>query len=230
MEVKECAGKRRSLVLQHDSSSTPSQADESEDAVRKLAQADPFIEEGAEDEEPYDSEDGLEQEEDEDLDGDNDDEGVDDEDEDEEFEEQGSSDTDELLEQQEGDEEPEEGIPAKKSLVRVAEKVPRIWAAEKGKPAGGEQAVQDLDMERSLHVDDLSSDDEDGAGLNTIGRIPLHWYDEFDHIGYDVRGKKVMKEKGADRIDLALARRDDPAFMRTVYDGEYFDDRCGHSV
>jgi len=45
-----------------------------------------------------------------------------------------------------------------------------------------------------LHIDDLSSDDEDGN--NTIGRVPLHWYDEYEHIGYDTTGDKVMKGGG----------------------------------
>jgi hypothetical protein len=37
-------------------------------------------------------------------------------------------------------------------------------------------------------------------------RVPLHWYDEYDHIGYNVKGEKVMKSKGKDGIDQALAR------------------------
>lgn len=35
-------------------------------------------------------------------------------------------------------------------------------------------------------MDDLSSDDENDGGGNRIGRVPLHWYDGLDHIGYDV--------------------------------------------
>ncbi|GMI41444.1 hypothetical protein TrCOL_g11646 [Triparma columacea] len=50
-----------------------------------------------------------------------------------------------------------------------------------------------------LHIDDLSSDDEEGN--NTIGRVPLHWYDEYDHIGYDTSGSKVMKGAGESAED-----------------------------
>ena len=75
-------------------------------------------------------------------------------------------------------------------------------------------------MEQLLHVDDLSSDDEDARGQNTIGRVPLHWYDEFDHIGYDVNGQKIIKRKGQDRIDMALASKDDPNYARTIVDGK----------
>jgi len=37
-------------------------------------------------------------------------------------------------------------------------------------------------------------------------RIPLHWYDEYDHIGYDVHGKKIIKSKRADGVEQAIAR------------------------
>jgi ribosome biogenesis protein ERB1 len=69
-----------------------------------------------------------------------------------------------------------------------------------------------------LHTDDLSSDDEEDVNANTIGRVPLHWYDAYDHIGYTVTGDKIVKRKGKDRIDLALAHHDGPNANRTVYD------------
>ena len=47
-----------------------------------------------------------------------------------------------------------------------------------------------------LHLDDLSSDDEEGN--NTIGRVPLHWYDEYDHIGYDTTGQQIKKSSTPD--------------------------------
>jgi len=81
------------------------------------------------------------------------------------------------------------------------------------------QRGRTLDAQRLLNIDDLSSDDDEVAeNGNTIGRVPLHWYDAFDHIGYDVTGQKMQKRKGGDRIDAALANRDDPAASRTVYD------------
>eukprot|EP00520_Triparma_pacifica_P006415 CAMPEP_0118663698 /NCGR_PEP_ID=MMETSP0785-20121206/17579_1 /TAXON_ID=91992 /ORGANISM="Bolidomonas pacifica, Strain CCMP 1866" /LENGTH=835 /DNA_ID=CAMNT_0006557477 /DNA_START=50 /DNA_END=2554 /DNA_ORIENTATION=- len=63
-----------------------------------------------------------------------------------------------------------------------------------------------------LHVDDLSSDDEEGN--NTIGRVPLHWYDEYDHIGYNTTGDKVMKGEGGenpaeDGVDTIFKNLDD---------------------
>lgn len=65
-----------------------------------------------------------------------------------------------------------------------------------------------------LHVDDLSSDDEEGE-LNTIGRVPLHWYDAYDHIGYTREGSKITRGS-KDRIDLALEAAD--SGTKKVYD------------
>lgn len=74
---------------------------------------------------------------------------------------------------------------------------------------------------KSLHVDDVSSDEEDQR--NTIGNVPLHWYDHLPHIGYDKSGKKIMRPAGRTGLDAALAARDDPNFkwaVRDDYNGE----------
>lgn len=61
-----------------------------------------------------------------------------------------------------------------------------------------------------------SSDEEDVR--NTIGNVPLKWYDEYDHIGYDVLGKKIAKSKKGDEIDEFLEKNDNPDYWRTVKD------------
>jgi ribosome biogenesis protein ERB1 len=87
---------------------------------------------------------------------------------------------------------------------------------------GPHQVLNDKTVAMHLHTDDFSSDDddEDGTG-NRIGRIPLHWYEEYDHIGYDMSGNKVMKQTsrggGVDLLDRAL-KNDDAALAATVYD------------
>jgi len=58
-----------------------------------------------------------------------------------------------------------------------------------------------------MHTDNLSSDDEEVG--NRIGRVPLHWYDDMDHIGYDDTGSKIIKStEGGDLIDMALKNAD----------------------
>jgi ribosome biogenesis protein ERB1 len=110
----------------------------------------------------------------------------------EEFEDQGSSSD----EENEGIEEP--AIDRDNLLKRME--------------ADGSLAAQKLQ-----HLDDLSSDDEEGD-RNTIGNVPLRWYEEHSHIGYDRQGKKITRSKGMDGIDAALTAQDDPDWNRTIYD------------
>lgn len=61
-----------------------------------------------------------------------------------------------------------------------------------------------------------SSDEEDIR--NTVGNVPLKWYDEYDHIGYDWAGKKILKPEKGDELDSFLKRMEDPSFWRTIKD------------
>jgi len=55
---------------------------------------------------------------------------------------------------------------------------------------------------RWMHADDDSSDDDEIA--NRIGRVPLHWYDDEEHIGYTVEGQALARPAQGDRLDRAL--------------------------
>jgi ribosome biogenesis protein ERB1 len=123
------------------------------------------------------------------------------------FEDQGSSDDD--------DDRLQDQINAEESdneFVLAHESQPRFWSMDgkkrftDGRPKAGPNAAQ------FVHADDPSSDedDKDGKG-NRIGRIPLHWYDDMDHIGYKMDGGKVLKTvsmANGDRIEQALANHD----------------------
>lgn len=88
----------------------------------------------------------------------------------------------------------------------------------------------------SLFADAEHSDDssEDEGQVNTIGNVPLQWYEEYDHIGYDKEGKKIKRKPRKDLLDHLIARHDDPNYMylniffcnvyfsKTIYD-EYND-------
>lgn len=67
------------------------------------------------------------------------------------------------------------------------------------------------------YEDDGDSSDEEDI-RNTVGNIPLHWYDEYKHIGYDWDGKKIIKPPQRDKIDDFLKKMEDPDFWRTVKD------------
>jgi ribosome biogenesis protein ERB1 len=160
-------------------------------------------EESVYDSDAYDDED--ESEEDEGSDEEQDDDGDDDE---EEFEDQGSSDEDDdVLDTQKADDDSSEGD------VEILDEIedyeaPRAWKKQPLKRNVLGSTKEKPTAEATwIHTDDLSSDDEDEEGVtNRIGRVPLHWYDEYDHIGYDAHGSKVVKSTGkGDRLDQAIA-------------------------
>ena len=62
------------------------------------------------------------------------------------------------------------------------------------------------------------SDSEDEMPVNTIGNVPLEWYDDFDHVGYDLDGQKILRGTRKDELDALIARFDDPNASRTVHD------------
>ncbi|XP_072744328.1 ribosome biogenesis protein BOP1 homolog [Anoplolepis gracilipes] len=61
-----------------------------------------------------------------------------------------------------------------------------------------------------------SSDQEDIS--NTIGNVPLKWYNNYNHLGYDWEGKKIPKPEKGDELDNFLKRMEDPDFWRTIKD------------
>ncbi|KAI9139255.1 NUC169 domain-containing protein [Paraphysoderma sedebokerense] len=70
------------------------------------------------------------------------------------------------------------------------------------------------------------SDDSDyEAGTNTVGNIPMEWYKDYPHIGYDIDGKKVMRPAIGDELDKFLAKLDDPNTWKS-----YPDDKEGKDV
>ncbi|KAG5457948.1 MAG: NUC169 domain-containing protein [Olpidium bornovanus] len=53
---------------------------------------------------------------------------------------------------------------------------------------------------------------------NTVGNIPMEWYDELPHIGYDRDGKRILKPATKDELEAFLANVDDADGWRTVHD------------
>ncbi|XP_032111968.1 ribosome biogenesis protein BOP1 isoform X3 [Sapajus apella] len=62
-----------------------------------------------------------------------------------------------------------------------------------------------------------SSDEEDIR--NTVGNVPLEWYDDFPHVGYDLDGRCIYKPlRTQDELDQFLDKMDNPDYWRTVQD------------
>lgn len=90
------------------------------------------------------------------------------------------------------------------------------------KTAAGQTKVEPIiqiiprDPSKPEYEDWDTSDEEDIR--NTVGNIPMHWYDEYKHIGYDWDAKKIVKPPKGDQIDDFLRKIEDPNFWRTVKD------------
>ena len=54
---------------------------------------------------------------------------------------------------------------------------------------------------------------------NTIGNVPLEWYKDEEHIGYDREGNKLIKSKKKDELDKLLERQDDPKVCPCLSNG-----------
>lgn len=67
-------------------------------------------------------------------------------------------------------------------------------------------------------VDESDSSEDEVGPRNTIGDVPLEWYKEEEHIGYDVAGKKIKKKERLDKLDSFLARTDDSNSWRKITD------------
>ncbi|KAG5230102.1 ribosome biogenesis protein [Salix suchowensis] len=60
-------------------------------------------------------------------------------------------------------------------------------------------------------IDDIYKyldDDQRVAPRNTVGDVPLEWYRDEKHIGYDIAGKKLKKKERQDKLDSFLANVD----------------------
>ncbi|PFH52680.1 hypothetical protein AMATHDRAFT_79651 [Amanita thiersii Skay4041] len=53
---------------------------------------------------------------------------------------------------------------------------------------------------------------------NCVGNIPLHWYDDLPHIGYNIDGKQILRAARGDELDRFLATVDDPLTWTSAFD------------
>ena len=48
---------------------------------------------------------------------------------------------------------------------------------------------------------------------NTVGNVPLEWYDDFPHVGYDLDGRRIYKPlRTPDELDQFLDKMDNPDY------------------
>lgn len=63
-----------------------------------------------------------------------------------------------------------------------------------------------------------ASDSSTEEPANTIGNVPIEWYDDYKHIGYDLDGKRVVRPTTSDELDKFLDNMDNPDVFRTARD------------
>ncbi|KAF7163364.1 hypothetical protein CNMCM5623_008342 [Aspergillus felis] len=64
---------------------------------------------------------------------------------------------------------------------------------------GNERFVYD-----EINPDDNSEYSDIDENSNTIGNIPLSFYDQYPHIGYDINGKKILRPAKGEALDALL--------------------------
>ncbi|KAJ3977265.1 NUC169 domain-containing protein [Lentinula raphanica] len=53
---------------------------------------------------------------------------------------------------------------------------------------------------------------------NRVGDIPMHWYDDLPHVGYDMDGQRVLKPARGDELDRFLNTVEDPTSWTSAFD------------
>ncbi|KAJ4951604.1 hypothetical protein NE237_028436 [Protea cynaroides] len=81
-----------------------------------------------------------------------------------------------------------------------------------------QEEEQDEEVETHPSVEDSDSSEDEVAPRNTIGDVPLKWYEDEEHIGYDITGKKIKKQARKDKLESFLAGADDSKNWRKIYD------------
>lgn len=73
--------------------------------------------------------------------------------------------------------------------------------------------------EKKALVDEYAIDSSDEEDVrNTIGNIPIEWYNDYPHIGYNLDGKKILKPLKTDELEEFINKIEDPNYWRTVRD------------
>ncbi|XP_072948915.1 ribosome biogenesis protein BOP1 homolog [Epargyreus clarus] len=105
-------------------------------------------------------------------------------------------------------------------------KLKKIAKENKEKSANSLDILSDKIKEAKLQTEPVQQKDEYESGdtsdeedrVNTVGDIPMWWYNEYSHVGYDLDGQRIAKPPQRDQIDEFLKKCEDPEFWRTVKD------------
>ncbi|XP_028673936.2 ribosome biogenesis protein bop1 [Erpetoichthys calabaricus] len=123
-----------------------------------------------------------------------------------------------------------EGEKVKKDLKKSKKKLqPKSQTLSLKKVANEEKEGENGNLEPhsktaqqpiSVPKDEYEQDTSDEEDIrNTVGNIPMEWYKDYPHIGYDLNGKKIFKPiRNKDELDEFLDKMESPDYWRTVHD------------
>ncbi|XP_033112289.1 ribosome biogenesis protein bop1-A-like [Anneissia japonica] len=86
-----------------------------------------------------------------------------------------------------------------------------------GDDSTDESGLEEDDLDNKADEYQFDSSDEEDI-RNTVGNIPMQWYEDLAHLGYDVSGKKIIKPIKQDELEKFLEKMDNPDYWRTVFD------------
>ena len=81
-----------------------------------------------------------------------------------------------------------------------------------------ENKAESLSTDSNADWNSSSDDSDDEVILNRSGKVPVHWYENEEHRGYDVYGSKVTKTLMSSKIDELLKSAENPDSWRTIQD------------
>jgi len=158
--------------------------------------------------------------------------GMNDEDESEGDEEAGSQgDEDEGESEEEDDEDEDEDEVStmegeESEGAETADTVSKKKADTNADAATTDAATTNTNTDEAMDSDEDEEDDgeyssdqsDEEPERNRIGNVPLEWYKNYDHIGYDISGERVGKTITESEIDNLLNQADNPDAWRTIKD------------
>ena len=65
--------------------------------------------------------------------------------------------------------------------------------------------------------DETDSSDEEDARY-AIGNVPMKWYEDLEHAGYDLDGKQIAKAPKLDQLDKLVEKMSNADFWKTIQD------------
>ncbi|ROT74343.1 putative ribosome biogenesis protein BOP1 [Penaeus vannamei] len=70
---------------------------------------------------------------------------------------------------------------------------------------------------KSKQVNQKATGSKGAPKSKKAGNIPMNWYDEYPHMGYDLDGNPIIKPDKGDKLDQFLRMLEDPDHERAAY-------------